>query len=174
MSTSDRPGTRLSVVLTGVSDADARGTEERWAGRGYAVARVVAGAEIDATLARLKGALDALRGAGGPVAVVGYGAGGRYAFLAVTRLGADGAAAFRGAGIGAHLDEARSARVPVSLHFADDDPRVPPGEVRAIKGALEGIGAIDIYRYEHWDAAAETQAEARAFAALDGLRATLR
>ena len=136
--------------------------------------RVAAGAAIDETLARVKAALDASRLAGAPVAVVGYGEGGRYAFLAATRLGADGAAAFRGSGISAHLDEARFARVPMSLHFADDDPRVPPADVRAIKGALEGIGTIDVYRYERWDAAAEAQAETRAFTMLSGVRATLR
>jgi len=36
-------------------------------------------------------------------------------------------------------------------------------------GALEGVGAIDVYRYPHWDAAAAAQAEGRAFEALDGL-----
>jgi carboxymethylenebutenolidase len=172
MDASEHSGIPLVVVLCGVPAVDAGRVEARWTARGYTVASVAAGADIDETLARVKAAMDAAGSAGRPIAVAGYGDGGRYAFLAATRLGADGAAAFCGSGIGSQLDEARFARVTMSLHFADDDPRVPPAEVRAIKGALEGVGTIDIYRYEHWDAAAEMRAEARAFAAFDGLRAT--
>ena len=35
----------------------------------------------------------------------------------------------------------------MSLHFGDADERVPFEEVRAIKGALEGFGTTEIYRY---------------------------
>ena len=57
-------------------------------------------------------ALAARMGATGRIAVVGYGLGGRYAFLAVTRLGADAAAAFYGNDIGAHLNEASRVKKP--------------------------------------------------------------
>lgn len=172
MSSNEERGPRPGVVLTGLPATTAAAAEARWNAHGYAVMRVEVRAEagIDAGLARIRAAMETLRAAGAcRIVVAGYGDGGRYAFLAVTRLGADGAAGLCGAGIGAHLDEARFARVPMSLHFADDDPHVAPAEVRAIKGALEGVGAIDVYRYPHWDAAAEAQAEGRAFEALDGL-----
>src|SRR5258708_23358726 len=84
---------------------------------------------------------------GGKIAVVGYGFGGRYAYLAVTRLGADGAAAFYGAGIGDYLGEASRAKLPLTFHFGDDDELVPIEEVRRIKGALEGFATTEIYRY---------------------------
>jgi dienelactone hydrolase len=176
MSSNEVSGARPGVVLVGLGVTAAPVAEARWSARGYAVMRIDVDADLAAGLARVAAAIAALRAAPEPraVAVAGYGAGGRYAFLAVTRLGADAAAAFRGAGISAHLDEARFARVPMSLHFADDDPGVPPADVRAIKGALEGVGVIDVYRYAHWDGAAEAQAEERAFSVLDSVKAPLR
>jgi dienelactone hydrolase len=176
MSSNEVSRTRPGVVLVGVNGSVAPAVEARWSARGYPLMRVDADADLTAGLARVAAAIAALRAASPPraVAVAGYGDGGRYAFLAVTRLGADAAAAFLGAGISAHLDEARFARVPMSLHFADDDAGVPPADVRAIKGALEGIGVIDVYRYAHWDGAAEAQAEARAFSVLDTLEGPLR
>ncbi len=105
---------------------------------------------------------------------------GGYAFLALTRLGADAAAAFHGTGIG-YLDEAPAAKLPLSLHFGDGDERVPFEEVRAIKGALEGFATTEIYRYPgvgHGFAMREDtgfsefaalQAERRVFAFLDAL-----
>ena len=54
---------------------------------------------------------------------------------------------FYGSGIGRHLSEAARAVKPLSLHFGDADEDVPFDEVRAIKGALEGFGTTEIYRY---------------------------
>ena len=174
MSVDDGLPAQLAAIVTGVAGPDAAAVEARWRARGYAVTAADTHGDLDAALMRLRDAIDAARsGSGGrsAVAVIGYGAGGRAAFLAVTRLGADGAAAFRAAGIDAYLDDAQFARKPMSLHFADDDPAVPLPAVRAIKGALEGIGSIDIYRYEVWDPAAEAQAEMRAALLLDSIAA---
>lgn len=175
----------LGVVLVGVP-AQARGTLEMYAQRGYDVLAADAGdgANVERGLASVEAAMRTLaeRAPGGKIAVVGYGAGGRYAFLAVTRLGADGGAAFHGIGIGAHLAEAANARRPLTLHFGDADERVPFEEVRAIKGALEGFATTEIYRYPgarqgfalrgdaSFDADAAAQAERRVFAILDALR----
>lgn len=164
------PSAGLGVVLVGVPPGE-RAALEGFAARGYLVrvAGVDDAAALEAGLATVRTAMDALRAEAGKVAVVGYGFGGRYAFLAVTRLGADAAAAFRGANIGRHLDESARVKKPLSFHFADDDARVPFEEVRAIKGALEGFGTTEIYRYPVFDDEAARKAEERVFAFLDVL-----
>jgi dienelactone hydrolase len=166
-----RPPAGLGVVLVGIPPGD-RGTIERYAEHGYdvLVAVVDPAADVDNSLAAVRAAMDALGSRTERVAVVGYGAGGEYAFLAVTRLGAAAAGALRGAGIGRHLDESAHVKKPLTFHFADDDEAVPFTEVRAIKGALEGFGTTEIYRYPTLDADAMLQAERRVFAVLDGLR----
>lgn len=163
----------LGVVLVGLPPgADA--TLEVFRAKGYEVLAVEPGLE------NVRAAIDAL--AGRRVAVVGYGSGGGDAFLAITRLGADGAAAFYGSGIGPYLSEAARAVKPLSLHFGDADRDVPFEEVRAIKGALEGFATTEIYRYPKvghgfalrgdpgYDEAAARDAERRVFSFLDALR----
>lgn len=181
MSAQSQPPGALGVVLAGVP-AGARSTIECYTTRGYDVriAAVGDGTDIDAGLAAVRSAMEALA-ASRIVAVVGYGAGGRYAYLAVTRLGAAAGAAFYGAGIGAHLNEASRAKLPLTLHFGDDDVHVPIEEVRRIKGALEGFATTEIYRYPgvghgfalredaRYDETAALQAEHRVFAVLNGL-----
>lgn len=174
----------LGVVLAGIPSGD-RGTIERYTIRGYEVVTVDVGdgTAVDATLDAVQSAMASLaaRIPAGKIAVVGYGFGGRYAYLAVTRLGADGAAAFYGAGIGDYLGEASRAKLPLTLHFADDDELVPIEEVRRVKGALEGFATTEIYRYPGvgngfalrghaaFDEAAALAAEQRVFAVLDAL-----
>jgi carboxymethylenebutenolidase len=174
----------LGVVLVSVRGGS-RDTLEVFAGRGYDVlaAGIDEAADIDRGLETVRTAMLTLAGRGttGKIAVVGYGAGGRYAYLAVTRLDADAGAAFHGTGIGEHLDEAARARKPLTLHFGDADERVPFEEVRAIKGALEGFATTEIYRYPGaghgfalrgdpgFDEASAAQAERRVFAILDAL-----
>src|SRR5580658_5986371 len=96
----------LGVVLVGVPGGS-HGTLELYAGRGYDVLPVDVGdgTDVERGLASVESALRTLaaRTPAGKLAVVGYGPGGRYAYLAVTRLGADGGAAFHGTGIEAHL-----------------------------------------------------------------------
>jgi len=186
MSTEAQPRKTLGVVLVGLPPGP-RTTVERFAARGYEVlaAEVDDAGDVERGLAAVRAAMDALaaRTPGGNIAVVGYGFGGRYAYLAVTRLGADAGAAFHGTGIGRHLDEAFRATKPLTLHFGDDDDRVPFDEIRAIKGALEGFATTEIYRYPGvgqgfalpespaYDATAAQQAERRVFAILDALGA---
>jgi dienelactone hydrolase len=167
------PGT--GVVLIGLTGAGMGATLERIAARGYCTIAVDARdlSDVDGTLEDVRTAMEALRAradSNRKAAVVGYGLGGRYAYLAVTRAGADAGAAFRAIGMGSHLGEASKVRVPLSLHFADDDERVPLDEVRAIKGALEGFATTEIYRYPTWDEGAASEAERRAYEVLDRLR----
>ena len=84
----------------------------------------------------------------GKVGVLGFCFGGRYAHLATTRLGANGAAAFHGTMIGLHLDEVNKVNVPVSYHFGDQDPVVPMDEVNAIQKAFAGKKNAEIKVYQ--------------------------
>lgn len=128
-------------------------------------------------------AVKALPECNGKVAVLGYCMGGRYAFLGLTRLGADAAVAFHGNNIDDHLDEASQLRDPkMSFHFGAEDPQIPMDTVKTIKGALEGFPQVMIYVYptcKHGfaqiggrahDPAATELAERRAFEMLDGLK----
>jgi carboxymethylenebutenolidase len=128
-------------------------------------------------------AARALPESNGKIATLGYCFGGRYAFVGVTQLGADAAVAFHGTAIGKHVDEATACKGKgISFHFGDEDPLIPPDEVAAIKGALEGFPDAMIFRYpgaKHgfaqlgagaYDASATELAEKRAFDMLDGLK----
>jgi carboxymethylenebutenolidase len=185
MDSQQQPGDGLGIVLVGLP-AGSGVTHERFVARGYDVLAVDVddAAGVEGGLTAVARGMRALRehASARKIAVVGYGFGGRYAFLALTRLGADAAAAFHGSGIGAHLDEAPNAKLPLSLHFGDDDDRVPFEEVRAIKGALEGFATTEIYRYPGaghgfamredagFNEPAAHEAERRVFAFLDALK----
>jgi dienelactone hydrolase len=177
MSGTDVSRTGPGLVVVGLpAGAERDAAIARFSARGYVAAPfdIDPDGDVDGALAALKTAMDILRAAPatrGRIAVAGYGDAGALAFLAVTRLAADGALIVRGAGIGALLAESKFARVPMSMHFDDTDVHVPTAEVRKIKGALEGIGIIEIYRYERWDDAAEMKAEERAYEVLDAINA---
>lgn len=83
----------------------------------------------------------------GKVVVFGYCFGGRYAFLATTRLGVDAAVSFHGTKIGLNLDEAAKVSCPLSIHVGDNDPSVPMDEVRATQGALAGSELAKVHVY---------------------------
>jgi carboxymethylenebutenolidase len=173
------------IVLAGVPPSALERVHERYAAHGFRVAVVAVdgAAGVEEGLAAVRAAVAGLRGGTqARVAVAGYGTAGRFAYLAATRLDIDAAVAFSAAGIAAHLDEAGNLRVPLSCHFGDDDAAVGPGEVRLIKGALEGFATVDVYRYAGasggfalpgdpgYDAVAAEAAERRAFAMLEALR----
>jgi len=169
MTTGQTPTSGRGVVLIGADGA----AVQRMGARGYVIAALPA-TNVDTGLAAVAAAIAELRAdpaTRGIVAVAGFGAGGALAFLAATRLGADAAATLWGAGIGEFLAESKLVRVPLSMHFADDDERVPFAEVRAIKGALEGFGTTEIYRYKQRDPQAEEDAERRACAVIEGVNA---
>jgi carboxymethylenebutenolidase len=60
----------------------------------------------------------------GKVAVLGYGVGGRFAFLAAARLKIDAAIVYYPAGLEEHLDEASTVRCPILFHFAENDRQI--------------------------------------------------
>lgn len=86
--------------------------------------------------------------ANGRACVFGYCFGGRYAFLSLTRLGADGAASFHGVDIGKHLDEAGRVRRPFQVHVGDQDHAIKGDEVEATRKALAGNPQARVFLYE--------------------------
>ena len=91
--------------------------------------------------------LKAQPGCNGNVGVIGFCFGGKYAYLATTRLGVRAAASFHGVGIGEYLSEANRVAGRLSLHFGDNDPIVPMNEVDAIVAALRANKQVDIGIY---------------------------
>ena len=83
----------------------------------------------------------------GKLAVFGYCFGGRFSFLAATRLGVDGAVSFHGVAIGQHLDEADHLACPFSVHVGDADPVVPLDEIEAVKSAIGAKPGVEISVY---------------------------
>jgi carboxymethylenebutenolidase len=83
----------------------------------------------------------------GKVAVFGYCFGGRFAYLAATRLGVDAAVSFHGVAIGQHLDEADNLACPLSIHVGDEDPVVPMDEIAATKAAIGAKPGVEISVY---------------------------
>lgn len=86
--------------------------------------------------------------ANGRVCLFGYCFGGRYAFLSLTRLGADGACSFHGVNIGDHLDEADKIRRPFQVHVGDKDNSIKMPEIEATRKALAGNPRARVFVYE--------------------------
>ncbi|HEX3550385.1 MAG TPA: dienelactone hydrolase family protein [Candidatus Elarobacter sp.] len=137
-----------------------------------------------AVLADVASAVDALRAlpeCSGEIAVLGICFGGRYAYLAAARLPVQAAATYHGTLIGTCLPEL--PRAPIALHYGDQDPVAPIGEVRAIEDAVRDVPEADVYVYPgashnfsipgepHYDPEVTRLAEERTFALFDALKA---
>lgn len=106
--------------------------------------------DVDDCVRDVQTAIDYLKarpGCNGRVGVIGFCFGGKYAYLATTRLGVTAAASFHGVGIGDYLAEADKVAGRLSLHFGDSDPIVPMDEVTAIQAALGTNPRVDIGVY---------------------------
>jgi len=84
----------------------------------------------------------------GKVGMLGVCFGGLYAYLGVTRLGADAAGSYHGTKIGEYLGEADKVKVPVSFHYGANDPIVPLDEVAAVQKALAGKPNAEVTLHE--------------------------
>jgi carboxymethylenebutenolidase len=115
----------------------------------------------------------------GKVIVFGYCFGGRFAYLAGTRLGVDGAVSFHGVAMGQHLDEADKLACPLSIHVGDSDPVVPMDEIEAVKAAIGAKPGVEIRVYPgvghgftgkgraNYDETADTESNAAALAMIE-------
>lgn len=98
--------------------------------------------EADA-LRDVQAAIDHVRPAG-QVAVLGFCWGGTLAWLAAARLqGVACAVAYYGTNIHGHIQE--RPRVPVLMHFGDQDAHIPPQHVQDIAAAWP---QMPLYRYD--------------------------
>jgi carboxymethylenebutenolidase len=101
---------------------------------------------LDGTLADLQAAIDYAKQFG-KVGVVGYCWGGGLAFLAATRLpGTAAAVGYYGGMVAAHAAE--TPKVPVMLHFGDQDQSIPMSDVEKVKAARPDV-PVHVYHAGH-------------------------
>ncbi|MFO1412721.1 MAG: dienelactone hydrolase family protein [Burkholderiales bacterium] len=96
----------------------------------------------DASVRDVAAAIDAAA-AGGPVGVIGYCWGGTLAFLAATRLGGLACAVSYYGGQTTPFARER-IRVPMLMHFGEQDPRILPDDIRA---QAQGNPDIEMHLY---------------------------
>ena len=93
--------------------------------------------KLEDTLLDLQAAIDNLKGTG-KIGVVGYCWGGSLAFLSATRLhGITGAVGYYGGMIAEHAKE--KPKVPVMLHFGEQDQGIPMSDVEKVKVARPDV-----------------------------------
>ncbi|KAF0097365.1 MAG: carboxymethylenebutenolidase [Rhodospirillaceae bacterium] len=73
--------------------------------------------------------------------------GGKFAYLASTRLPIEAAVSYYGVQIDEHLDEADRLKCPILMHFAENDPHVPAPTVAAIQERMGGSNGVSIHVY---------------------------
>jgi len=83
----------------------------------------------------------------GKIAAIGFCMGGRGAFLAATRAGIDAAVSLYALGIAKHLDEVRSTRTPIQLHYGLDDEHIPKSEMDAVAEAARQNPNVEVHFY---------------------------
>jgi carboxymethylenebutenolidase len=142
------PGLVLFAEGSG-ADQDRQAIADLYAAEGYVV--LCPSGEFDATnVADITATIAALRQRNectGKVGALGFGHGGKLAYLAAARLGADCAVAYYGSGIDAALDLAPRINCPLVMHFAENDPHVPAEAVGRIKTAFVASSDVATYLY---------------------------
>ena len=110
---------------------------------------------------------------------MGFCLGGKFAYLASTRLPIEAAVSYYGVQIDQHLDEADQRSCPILMHFAENDPHVPErhrGGDPGAHGRIEPGVEIHVYPgtehgfnrqgYPPYNEAAAVQARQRTLAHL--------
>lgn len=133
------------VLAPAIFDRAERGVELGYdksdTDRGVALRKEIA---LDHILLDIAECTKALQSAG-KVGIVGYCLGGSLAWLAACRLyGLSGAVGYYGGMIAAHLDG--KPRIPVMLHFGEEDAGIPLTDVEKIRAAVD-LSQVDIFTY---------------------------
>jgi carboxymethylenebutenolidase len=132
------------AIAPALYDRVARGTETGYDAQGIATGRAAKEKLGDATaLTDVQAAVDFAHREAPRVAVMGFCWGGTLAWLAASRLrGVDAAVAYYGTNIAGYLGE--TPKVPVLLHFGEQDTHIPPQHVQQI---VRSFPAIPVHLY---------------------------
>lgn len=99
--------------------------------------------EVVATVEALRGR----RECSGKIGALGFGLGGKLAYLAAAEGAVDCAVSYYGVGIESAIDLAPRIRCPLVVHFAEKDPQTPPPAVARVKQAFAGCPEIAVHVY---------------------------
>lgn len=132
------------AIAPALYDRVARGIETGYDAQGIAAGRAAKEKLGDDTaLLDVQAAIDHARASTSCAAVIGFCWGGTLAWLAAARLhGVDAAVAYYGTNIAGYLGE--QPKVPVLLHFGEQDTHIPPDHVARIAQAWP---AARLHRY---------------------------
>ena len=83
----------------------------------------------------------------GKVGALGFGLGGKLAYLAAAEAGVDCAVSYYGFGIDFGLNFVSRIGCPLVIHFAEKDPQIPPEAVARVQEAFSGRPDAAIYVY---------------------------
>jgi len=134
-----------AVIAPAVFDRAARDVELGYDRAGMERGRDLRAAiKLDATIADIAAAVDAVKGAG-KVAVVGYCWGGSLAWFSAARVPSLACTVGYYGGMIAHALNERP-RCPVMLHFGEEDRGIPLSDVTKIKVAFDPA-AVQVFTY---------------------------
>ena len=142
------PGLVLFHDISDV-DRDLRELSDLYAAEGYVVLcpetfTVAKGAED------VIRAVEALRGRSectGKVGALGFGLGGKLAYLAAAEAGVDCAISYYGFGIDFGFNLTPRIGCPLVMHFAEKDPQIPLPVIARVKQAFDGNPGIAVHLY---------------------------
>jgi len=139
------------LVLPDVSDndEDRRKLGDFYAAEGYVALCPEVSAASRGT-EEIAGAIAALRARGectGKVGALGFGLGGKLACLAAAEASIDCAVSYYNFGTDFGLNFVSRIRCPLVIHFAENDPQIPPEALAGVKEALSKRPDAAVYVY---------------------------
>jgi carboxymethylenebutenolidase len=142
------PGLILLHDVAG-NDQDLSEIGDLYAEEGYAVL-CPTGFGIAQGTEDLAAAVAALRSrpeCTGKVGVLGFGLGGKLAYLGATEAGVDCAISYYGLDAEFGLNLVSRIRCPLVIHLAENDPQIPPGAAARVQEAFANRADVAVYVY---------------------------